>query len=320
MSQQFARASDGEGDIGRRLADARTTLGVSPAQLSVALLLSIRQIQGLETGDTSAFHNRSFYLKGLRKYAAHMQIAIDDPHLPAPSPDGTASRDAASVQGETSPREDGTGSLISRRQMAPLAAAAFIACSAGAAYLLSPDLVTRFLEPADTVAYPAPPPPPPQAPADPAVLTPAVPAQGTTSTSADSAPESDALDARTSTQPLSVAVAEAPKNVPGRSGRFGQLRVDAPTWVFVRYADNSTDQRLLDRGDSFPLDMRPVYLAVGVSQVALTVAGRTVDVAPFVTADREVRMGARELMDLPFPEETGTPGRSRERRAPAASR
>ena len=56
--------------IGERLAKTRSEGNLSVADLSGRLLLSAKQVRALEVADVSAFHNASFFMTALRKYAA----------------------------------------------------------------------------------------------------------------------------------------------------------------------------------------------------------------------------------------------------------
>ncbi len=57
------------------------------------LLLSTRQVRGLESGDAGAFHNADFYARALRKYARLLAV---DPPLPLP-PRNAVSRQTANA-------------------------------------------------------------------------------------------------------------------------------------------------------------------------------------------------------------------------------
>jgi transcriptional regulator with XRE-family HTH domain len=254
MSQTSTRSSGSELEFGQRLASRRASLGISREQIATTLLLSRRQVEGLERGDPAAFYNQTFYLQALRKYAAHVP--------PASS-------------GSIRHSEDGHVGLAPRRLFAVGAALVLIAAAAGTTFLALPRELPRILDVERAVVVP----PPPTAPPNPLISTAPVVSVG------EQTPATDAV--------LTDLAAGGTA-----TGPFGYLTVDTSTWVFVRYPDNSTVERTLGSGESLELDQRPVYLAVGAPQVELTIGGRSVDVTPFITSGREVRLGARELMGL----------------------
>jgi hypothetical protein len=81
-------------------------------------------------------------------------------------------------------------------------------------------------------------------------------------------------------------------------GRHGAVSVSTSTWVFVRYADNSTDERRIGAGTRFTFKAQPVYIAVGTAAgTTITVNGRVIDAAPF-TANGQIRIGKAFLGTL----------------------
>jgi hypothetical protein len=86
--------------------------------------------------------------------------------------------------------------------------------------------------------------------------------------------------------------AEEPATVVGR------VKVAAPTWIFVRYGDNSTAEQSIRPGQEFVLRRKPVYLAVGVAEGAdVVIGGRVLDSARFAT-NGQLRVGASQLARL----------------------
>lgn len=63
------------GMAGHALTRAREAQAMTIDAVSDRLLLSTRQVRGLETGETSAFHNTAFYGRALEKYAAFLGVA-----------------------------------------------------------------------------------------------------------------------------------------------------------------------------------------------------------------------------------------------------
>lgn len=99
--------------------------------------------------------------------------------------------------------------------------------------------------------------------------------------------------------PVMQAASLTPENGAQVAGdRLGSVTVGRPTWVFVRYADNSTDEQSIGPEQPFTFRAQPVYVVVGVAEgTSLTVAGRTVDMAPFVTHG-QIRIGKTSLGTL----------------------
>ena len=92
--------------IGERLAQIRSEGNLSVADLSGRLLLSAKQVRALEVADVSAFHNASFFMTGLRKYAAlcGMDRAVVDAAVVVTA-DAVQTPDAAPVAVSNSTRE-----------------------------------------------------------------------------------------------------------------------------------------------------------------------------------------------------------------------
>ena len=66
----------------------------------------------------------------------------------------------------------------------------------------------------------------------------------------------------------------------------------------MRYANNEVVERQMQPDDAMPLGDLPIFLAVGnADSVELTIAGRTVDVRPFIRRG-QVRIGREELAVL----------------------
>ena len=76
--------------VGARVSAAREKRGLTVDQICAALLLSRRQVCGLEQADTSGFHNDGFYAAALRKYVAFLglpQELLEGLTLEPPAPD-----------------------------------------------------------------------------------------------------------------------------------------------------------------------------------------------------------------------------------------
>lgn len=76
--------------VGARVCALREQRGISVNHVCERLLLSKRQVQGLEQADPSAFHNAGFYAQALRKYVAFLDLPadlLDGLMLEPPAPD-----------------------------------------------------------------------------------------------------------------------------------------------------------------------------------------------------------------------------------------
>lgn len=293
---------------GRRFAQARVDRGLSIEQVCDRLLLSKRQVLGLEQGDQSPFYGEQFYRQAARKYAALLGVTVDGIDAPAappaprpivaervPPPEPTIVRPVfasiaepvAQVEPTAEPARAGWLSLWNLAT-----AAAVLAVIAGATWPVVRNRIdTELSAPID---WPQAPPlqlalgipqavpvalPPDALPIDPGTPTaPTAPAESTAPT-APAAP----------TQATAVAP-PLPQPVTG----YGALRVIEPTWIFVRFSDGTVVERTLAGGETFTLATAPVYLAAGRTDVSLAVGGKPVDLAPWIL-NGQVRMGSKAI-------------------------
>ena len=58
------------------LAEQREQRRLSPKEVGQQLLMSGRQVRGIETADASAFHNATFFVMALEKYAAFLNVSL----------------------------------------------------------------------------------------------------------------------------------------------------------------------------------------------------------------------------------------------------
>ena len=255
-------------EIGAELARVREARGITVAHVSERLLLSIRQVKALEEVDFTAFHNATFQLKAIRKYA---QFANLDPSLVArlaasiatTEPEASANDDAVFVVAVNEPR----------RWLRAVVSVLLVAAAVGGGfYLLRSRSVTgpvgNVVVAAQVPAAPAPPPVPPTAAAPEPAAAPST-------------------DAPAPPPPSDSTVAKMPT-------AFGTLRVLHQTWIFVRDAENGTVERSLAAGESVDLESQPTYLAVGTTDAELTIGGAPVDVARFVT-NGQIRIRAGDF-------------------------
>lgn len=244
-------------DIGAELSRVRVARGLTPAQVGESLLLSTRQVKALEEVQVAAFHNPTFYLKALRKYVVF--AGVDTTLLNRVAADVARPAPVLSAAAVDEPLVDDG----SRRGLVMIGSIVLVAAAivAGGSFLWLRD--TAAAGPAASTARVELPPPPP-APA--AVVQPAVVA------AADMAPAEVPL-----TEPAGNAlpVSLAPT-------AFGSVRVLNPAWIFLRDADDNAVEKTLAAGERLEFETQPTYLAVGSSEVELTIAARRVDIAPFV--------------------------------------
>jgi len=255
-------------EIGAELARVREARGITVAAMSDRLLLSIKQVKALEEVDFTAFHNATFQLKALKKYA---QFASLDPSLIA--------RLAASLvteEPEAIPHDDTVLVVAVNEPRRGLRAAVSVllvaAVVGGGFYLLRARSVTG---PAGSVVVAA------QVPAEPA--PPPVPSTAAATAPAPVPPG----NASPLPPPSDPIVARSP-------AAFGTLRVLHQTWVFVRDMENGVVERSVAAGESFDLESQPTYLAIGTSDAELTIGGAPVDVAKFVT-NGQIRIRAGDF-------------------------
>ena len=162
--------------VGAELARVRTARGLSVQQVSEQLLLSTRQVRALEQVDLTAFHNATFYLGGLRKYARFAgvdPVLVDRIGAAAQAPPVDDSREEAVVEPVPEARRSRRGALAAGAAIVVLAASAWIFVWPRAnAPVASPE--TRPQEPPPAI-IPLPPPEPPPPPSE--TAGPAEPAQ-----------------------------------------------------------------------------------------------------------------------------------------------
>lgn len=262
-------------ELGAELTRVREARGLSVAQVSEKLLLSHRQVKALEEVEFSAFHNATFHVNALRKYAAFAGLdlarvsAIAAAIVPTGPPVLPVAQDAADDAG---------------RLGLSLVVLALVA-GGGGYYLWGRRPASAPAAVSAPVAMPAPPPSPV---ASPAVVDGA--AVAALSGSEAMALPTDAAAPSVASPPAAAVAPTVPPAGPG----FGMVRVLHPTWVFIRHADNVVIEKSLGEGQSIALDTQPTYLAVGTPDVQLTIGGRQIELARFVT-NGQVRIRAGDF-------------------------
>lgn len=300
MSNSSARGSglSGESPLDRRLcaelgaelARVRETRGLTVAQVSEKLLLSTRQVKALEEVESSAFHNATFHVNAMRKYAAFAGLdlarvsAIATAIVPTGPPVLPITPDAADDA-------DRQGRSI----LTALVALVLIA-GAGGYYLWRRQPAPEPAAVSTPIAAPAPPPSPVAAPA---VVDGAAVAALSGSEAMAVAPDTSAAPASTAAaapaaSPSVPPVATVAPTAPQVESGFGMVRVLHPTWVYIRDADNVVIEKSLGEGQTIALESQPTYLAVGTPDVQVTIGGKRIELARFVT-NGQVRIRAGDF-------------------------
>lgn len=299
MSNSSARGSglSGESPLDRRLcaelgaelARVRETRGLSVAQVSEKLLLSPRQVKALEEVEFSAFHNATFHVNAMRKYAAFAGLdlarvsTIATAIVPTGPPVLPVTPDAA---------DDADRQGMS---LATALVALVLMAGAGGYYLWSRQPVPAPTTSSTPIAVSTPQPPPvtPPAVVDGAAVAALSGSEAmAVSTDTPAAPGSPTVTAPV-VAPAAPVPAEAPTVPPVEPG-FGMVRVFHPTWVYIRDADNVVIEKTLGEGQTIAIDTQPTYLAVGTPDVQLTIGGKRIELARFVT-NGQVRIRAGDF-------------------------
>jgi len=278
-------------ELGQLIARARADRQLSVDDVAAALLLSNRQVRALENPEPSAFYGEDYFIKALQKYLEFIGV----PGMPADLFERLlAVVPSEHEPGQLPPKAPSAPRRLSSRQVVLVAAALVGIALLGASYLGEHLLAPAPQAPHETVA-PEPVPPVPLA-----------------ATAIGGAPLELAA-AIASRPPVEVArvvadaieaPAPAPARTPPRPARdpVGQVSVGRSTWVFVRYGNNEAIERSIGPGVPLWLTSVPIYLAVGVPEVELTLGGEPVDVGPYV-ANGQVRIGRADLAALARPPE-----------------
>jgi cytoskeletal protein RodZ len=252
--------------IGAQLAAARETRQLSVDHVASQLLLSKGQVLGLEHADPSAFYNTAFFIRGLRKYMAAMQVPAD---LLVEDGEDDEPDGLRLFLADTAP----TGADSPGRRLNLVSAGAAMAVVAMAAtgmYLnRSAWLPDAGGDGHETVVLESASPLPAQPIQRSAVDTPFVRAE--------------------------------PAAVIGTSGDHRatvRVTVGKATWVFIRYPDNRVIERRLEAGEELEVGPLPLYLAVGTAEsVELQVENRPIALGPYIR-DGQVQITRPELAKL----------------------
>ncbi|MGE0448828.1 MAG: helix-turn-helix domain-containing protein [Vicinamibacterales bacterium] len=254
-------------EIGAELNRRRTALGLTLGELGEKLLLSPRQVVALEQVDLAAFHNATFYMSGLRKYAA---LAGLDPLMVERA---ATTEPLELVPGHAEPLAD-VDDPPARRPRTFVAVAVAIGLLGAVVYMRPQVAVPSMLPPFVAEEPPG--------TLDPAAAVAPVPFSAIPGSAVPLPPPPSS--------PQTGDAAEIERD-------FGSVRVPRQTWLFVRYSDDTVVERQLAGGETAVLQKEPVFLAVGVADAELTVAGRRVNVVPFVV-DGQLRVEGSDLHAL----------------------
>lgn len=259
--------------LGRELRSGRERADLGVREVAARLLLSPCQLSGLEVADADAFYSAELYLVAARKYAALVgagSTLLDDV-LVRPDADVESSTPDAGALASALPRMRHAGLVV--------AAIAAMAVSATVGWYV----VSRgwpVFDPSGEAAV---------ASAPPSLVH-------LVSTSLPMPAASVHLSAPTKSS--SVAPTQTAPVIAGSDvseERYGYVRVQRGTWVFVRYRDNSTVERGLGPGQRLVLQGMPIYIAAGAASGAEVVLdGESVDVERF-DVDGQLRIGSAFL-------------------------
>ena len=249
--------------IGAQLAATRDTRQLSVEAAASKLLLSKGQILGLEQGDPSPFYNTEFFLRGLRKYMALLDVPAD-------------------LLVDDQEEEEG-GLRLMLADMAPqrlvhphgrpapamiVTAAVVLAAAAGGVFVAQSRWRAAPAESNDVISLAGMSP----LPAEP-IRSPAEP-------------------------PLPFKAQPAVASSSGDAGATIRVSVGKATWVFVKYPDNRVVERRLEAGEQMEVGPLPAYLAVGTADsVEVRVEDRPVALGPYIK-NGQVRLTQPDLARL----------------------
>jgi hypothetical protein len=271
--------------VGRALTDERRARDLSIQAVATRLLLSPVQVAGLEDVNPEAFYSAEFYVNALRKYASLLEIDTEpiDRILVAPVQEDRLPNAMRSAARTPSP----TAHPVKLRTAALVIAFAIVAALA-AWPLRSTFESLRRPSPSAAVHQAAE-----------SAATPSQPVVVATPALATSAAEPNVVAALDVSPPPAPDVREVEEPADGDLPQsFGRVRVANTTWIFVRYANNSTVERGLAAGDEFVLRDVPSYLMVGSADgTDVEIAGHRIESERFLS-NGQIRIGASALAKL----------------------
>ena len=304
--------------FGRILAEARAAKGMSVADISEKLKLTVRQVEALEAEDYSRLPSAVFVRGFARNYARLLGISVDAlPGVSEPTvePTNTITAPSEDLVFRTSP--------VRRWLILPLAGVVLFLALVAALYNWLRRGEDAYLTNTAPVAQPAVPatiPLPPEKPAASAALSPApvTPAQPAESGPAPTPPLPDkltipatapAMPAKTAPVPPGAtpgsqsqpATAAAPASGAPSSYALGSMAAgqhavhfavqDADSWVEVTTADQKRYAKLLHAGEQLTVHgAQPLKVVVGnAAHVQITYDDKPINLQPY-TGEKVARL------------------------------
>lgn len=275
--------------VGRRLAAARESLGLSVADVARQIKLSVQQVEALEADDLARLPKSAVIVKGfLRNYAKLVQLDPEQLLGAARVPSA-----GSEVKGKYRRREVVTFERPTRPWLkVMLGLALIVAILLGAyEYHMNPDF---FGEPAGPQAVdrptaggrPAPTPPPAAAPQPATQEAPATPAVAPTEVPGSAAAPASVAGPAT---PAAATAANLPPTAAAASGPgVVRFRLERDAWIEVKDRDgNRIMNQLCKAGTEKSVQgIPPLQLVVGAaSGVKVEWNGQPVNIVPFTKVD-----------------------------------
>lgn len=283
---------------------------LSISDLSSTLLLSPRQVRALESAEVSAFHNASFFMIGLRKYAAVCGVGrevVESAVMAAPEDEHQVDETIAALRDANTEPRDWTPILGILGVCVVVALGWAVFRYTQAANLFAPGSST-----ASTVALSGSDTPDGATADSPTSAIPTTPA---------SAPADAAMtlpDPALTAPPGEVPAAAPPSqgaDVLAGQVSYGSLWAPTKAWMFLRMENDAVIERTVAAGELVQLPSRPKYLAIGAGDAELTIGITPVDVSRFVQKGT-LRMGVAEFglaeqsaLGSPIPDPPAVPSR-----------
>jgi cytoskeleton protein RodZ len=260
-------------ELGAQLAREREARGLTTTEVGERLLLSVRQVKALETVDISAFHNPTFHLKALRKYAT---LAAIEPSLIARLSSAIAAQDSAPAA--LAPARSRVDLEPPSRRLAPMMVGVIVVSAAFAAGLYVLRVRPAPIAAASLMGITA---------SSPAVVDAVTPTPPSAQAEPAAAPPAEELRVVT---PGAEALA-TPLSSPAV---FGTLHVIRSTWIFLRDSDGGVVERTMADEETLALESQPTYLAIGTADAELLIGTRRIDLSRFL-ANGQVRIRAGDF-------------------------
>ena len=283
--------------IGLELARIRERRGLSIEKVGASLLLASRQVTALEQVQLQAFYGAELYVAALKKYAVLMGLDPSEVDRALIGP-ALTDLDPASRRGRKTMATAFAG--------VPEPSKRFVVGAAVVVSVVIGSLLLAAVRQQSSVAVTP-------VPRQQLQHEPVLPASASQQT-LPAAPEVAETVGAASRDVARAAAAETVSDEPDRvhattaalaiapplatTPAAGRVRVGQPTWVFVRYANGTTLERVLGRGEVLTLQERPTYLAVGsADETVVELDGQAIDNSPFIV-NGALRVGSSQLAQL----------------------